>query len=213
MIHMNDESKRRWDLKYEQGLPSLTRPDPFFVMAYERFVEPAFPNAGTALDLAGGLGRHALWLAQRNWQVSIVDVSDVALQKLREATNGLNLDLDLVLGDAADYNFELAQFDLIVLFYHLDRTLFPRIFAALRPGGLFLCKMRVRCDSEARPASETDQLLGRHELLSLLPGLVAIDYLERPIGDRGVVEFAGKKPQYSGRPDSMQEMNGSNARD
>jgi hypothetical protein len=27
---MNDETKRHWDLKYEQGLPSLTKPDPFF---------------------------------------------------------------------------------------------------------------------------------------------------------------------------------------
>jgi hypothetical protein len=62
-----------WDLKYEQGLPSLTTPDPFFVSAYEWFVQPSFSNAGMALDLAGGLGRHALWLANRKWRVTVVE--------------------------------------------------------------------------------------------------------------------------------------------
>ena len=32
---MNGEEQRaHWDLKYEQGLPSLTQPDPFFISAY-----------------------------------------------------------------------------------------------------------------------------------------------------------------------------------
>jgi 2-polyprenyl-3-methyl-5-hydroxy-6-metoxy-1,4-benzoquinol methylase len=51
-------------------------PDPFFLSAYEQFVEPSFPHAGVALDLACGLGRHALWLADRSWQVTAVDLSD-----------------------------------------------------------------------------------------------------------------------------------------
>ena len=42
-----------WDLKYEQGLPSLTIPDPFFVSSYGRLVEVRFPSGGRALDLAG----------------------------------------------------------------------------------------------------------------------------------------------------------------
>jgi hypothetical protein len=54
---MNSEDRRQqWDLKYQHGLPSLTKPDPFFVLAYESFVGPRFPTAGVALDLAGGLG-------------------------------------------------------------------------------------------------------------------------------------------------------------
>lgn len=191
---MNDETKRRWDLKYEEGLPSLTKPDPFFLSAYEKFVERAFPNAGTALDIAGGLGRHALWLARRNWQVSVVDVSEVALRKLDQTADELHVDLRLIQADAADYNFEPARFDLIVLFYHLDRLLFPRIVTALRPGGLFLCKMRARWDSDVGPMDETDPLLGRNELVSLLPGFVVIDQQHRPVGDHGVVEYAGGKP-------------------
>ena len=42
-------------------------------------------NTQVALDLACGLGRHALWLANRHWQVSAVDLSDVAIGKLSQA--------------------------------------------------------------------------------------------------------------------------------
>jgi hypothetical protein len=58
---MNDTDNRAlWDRKFEEGLPSLTKPDPYFVSIYEGLVNESFPNAGRALDLAAGLGRHAL---------------------------------------------------------------------------------------------------------------------------------------------------------
>jgi SAM-dependent methyltransferase len=132
---MDDTDNRAiWDRKYQEGLPSLARPDPFFISVYERLVDQAFPNAGTALDLAAGLGRHALWLAERAWQVSAVDVSEVAIGKLSQTAAQLNVKIKLFAIDAAEYDFDTARFDLIVLFYHLDRTLFPKIVSALNPG-------------------------------------------------------------------------------
>jgi hypothetical protein len=59
-----------WDSKFREGLPSLTKPDPFFVRAYENFASCAVPGLGEALDLASGLERHALWLARRDWRVT-----------------------------------------------------------------------------------------------------------------------------------------------
>ena len=126
----------------------MTKPDPFFVSAYEKHVDRSFPNAGRALDLAAGLGRHTLWLAERAWQVSAVDVSEVAIGKLGQAAGQLNVKINLFAIDAAEYDFEPARFDLIVLFYHLDRDLFPKIVSALKPGGLFICKMAVHWGSE-----------------------------------------------------------------
>jgi SAM-dependent methyltransferase len=188
---MNDETKRYWDLKYEQGLPSLIQPDPFFVSAYETFVEGTSPHLRKALDLAGGLGRHALWLAQRGWAVSLVDISEVAIQTVHNTSARLGLDLTLHCGDVADYDLEREQFDLIVLFYHLDRRLFGPIIEGLKPGGLFFCKMRTRLEVE--PAATDGPLLGRDELEPLLPGLVTLHHHLRPIGERGVVEYAGRK--------------------
>ena|SRR6202165_824936 len=191
-----EDQRARWDIKYEQGLPSLTEPDPFFISAYERFVNPSLPKvgvAGVALDLAGGLGRHALWLARRNWQVTVVELSDVAIAKLSQSALELNVNVDLFAGDAAEYRFEPAQFDLIVLFYHLDRSLFPKIISALKPAGLLICKMSLRWDSDERLTTASTGPLQRNELPSLVPELDVLHHEERPVRDRGVVELVGRK--------------------
>jgi SAM-dependent methyltransferase len=192
----SEDQRARWDVKYEQGLPSLTEPDPFFISAYERFVNPSLPKlgaAGAALDLAGGLGRHALWLASRNWQVTVVELSDVAIAKLSQAALELNVSVDLFAGDAAEYRFEPAQFDLIVLFYHLDRSLFPKIVSALKPGGLLISKMSLKWDLGESLTTASANPLHRNELPSLVPELNVLHHVERPVRDRGVVEFVGRK--------------------
>jgi SAM-dependent methyltransferase len=193
---LNDkEQQAHWDLKYERGLPSLTEPDPFFIFAYGQFVEPSFPHAGTALDLACGLGRHALWLASRNWRVSGVDISDVAIGMLNHAALELNVNLDVVLGDASEYKFVPTRFELIVLFYHMNRALFPKVVSALNPGGLLICKLSLRWDTEARLTAASADPLGRNEVPSLVPELQVLHHEERPVRDRGVVEFVGKRVQ------------------
>jgi SAM-dependent methyltransferase len=191
---MNSEEQRaHWDLKYEQGLPSLTEADPFFVSAYGQFVDQFFPNAGVALDLACGLGRHAIWLASRHWRVCGVDVSDVAIGKLSQAALGLNGKIDLFVGDAAEYKFEPTRFDLVVLFYHLDRSLFPKMVSALKPGGLLICKMSLQWDPDGGLTADNAKPLGRNELPSLVPELHVLYHEERPVRGRGVVEFIGRK--------------------
>jgi len=190
----DSDSKAVWDQKYQKGLPSLIKPDPFFVSAYEQQVDQVFMKPGTALDLAAGLGRHALWLAERAWRVSAVDVSDVAISRLSQTAAQLDVEIKLFAIDAAEYDFETVRFDLIVLFYHMDRTLFPKIVSALNPGGLFICKMAVQWSSEMALQRGRFQPLGKNELVSLVPGLQAVHYHERSVRDRGVVEFVGKKP-------------------
>ena len=187
------EQQAHWDFKYKQGLPSLTKPDPFFIFAYGHFVEPSFPNGGAALDLACGLGRHALWLASRNWRVCGVDLSEVAIKKLNHAALELNVSLDLFVGDASEYKFESARFDLILLFYLADRNLFPKVISALKPGGLLICKLSLRWDTDAKLTAAATDALNRNELPLLVPDLHVLYHEERQVRDRGVVEFTGRK--------------------
>lgn len=188
-----EKQKAHWDLKYEQGLPSLTEPDPFFVFACEHFLGPLFPTAGAALDLACGLGRHALWLATRNWGVCGVDLSEVAIRKLSHAALNLDISLDLFVGDASEYKFASARFDLIVIFYHADRNLFPKVISALKPGGLMISKLSLRWDTDSDSTSASTDPLNRNELPLLVPDLHVLHHEERQVRDRGVVEFAGRK--------------------
>jgi SAM-dependent methyltransferase len=188
-----EEQRVHWDQKYQEEMSSLTKPDPFFLSAYRQFVEDSLPTAGVVLDLAGGLGRHALWLASRGWRVSVVDISAVAISRLRQTALELNLPLELFALAATEYEFEPAQFDLIVLFYHLDRSLCERIVSALKPGGFLICKTSLLWNSNTMSSPVGTDPLQRNEILSLLSGLCVIHHRERSVRDRGVVEMIGKK--------------------
>jgi SAM-dependent methyltransferase len=189
-----DEQRSQWDVKYEQGLHSLEKPDPFYLSAFDQFVADLFPNGGTALDLAGGIGRHALWLAKRNWQVTVVDISVVAIRKLDEKARQLDLTLDLFALDVKEYQFKTACFDLIVMFYHFDRAICPSVLSTLKPGGLLICKTSLSWDACEGSAPVSISPLARNEILSMLPGLQVMRHQERPVRNRGVVEYVGKKP-------------------
>src|SRR6266550_1256661 len=73
-----------WNAKYNNGSHSSLEPDPFLVTAYHEYVAPLFPSGGQVLDIAGGVGRHAIWLAQRAWNSTLVDISDVGLQRAQK---------------------------------------------------------------------------------------------------------------------------------
>jgi SAM-dependent methyltransferase len=188
-----DRRRLHWNLKYEQGLPSLEKPDPFFVSAFNQLVADQFPNGGAVLDLAGGIGRHALWLAKKNWQVTVVDISEVAIQKLDVKAQQLDLALSLFVLDASEYPFEGASFDLIVMFYHFDRDICQRVFSALEPGGFLICKSSLSWGTYEETVPANTAPLKKDEILSMLPELRTVHHQERPVRDRGVVEYVGRK--------------------
>jgi SAM-dependent methyltransferase len=190
---MSDEQRSHWDSKYERGLPSLEKPDPFFISAFNQFVADRFPRGGTALDLAGGIGRHALWLAKRDWAVTVIDISEVAIQKLTEKARELDLKLSLHALDASEHQFEADSFDLIVMFYHFDREVCAMVLSALKPGGLLICKSSLVWNSYEGPAAPNLRPLEKGEVLTQLPELQVMIHTERPVRDRGVVEFVGLK--------------------
>lgn len=97
---------------------------------------------GAALDLGMGEGRNAIYLAQQGWQVTGVDLSDVAVAQAREHAAKLGVKINTVIDGLDHYDFGETQWDLIVLFYmHVWYTdarprSSQRIRAALKPGGL-----------------------------------------------------------------------------
>ena len=60
------------------------------------------PPFERALDIGTGSGVWAVWLAQRGWQVTGVDIVEKALQRGRERTAQAGVDVQLVRGDVTD---------------------------------------------------------------------------------------------------------------
>ncbi len=71
---------------------------------------------GTAIDLAAGEGRNALWLASRGWSVTAVDFSAVGLAIGRQRAAEAGLDLDWVTADATTW-VSPTPVDLVVVAY------------------------------------------------------------------------------------------------
>lgn len=101
--------------------------------------------AGRALDLGCGEGADAVWLAERGWRVTGVDISATALSvaEAAAAEAGVTDRVEWVRTDLADWRPE-GEFDLVTAsFLHspveLDRErILRRAAAAVAPGGTLL---------------------------------------------------------------------------
>jgi SAM-dependent methyltransferase len=102
---------------------------------------------GAALDVGAGEGADALWLAQRGWEVTAIDISQVALD--RGARHAESVDAPAAerivwsKTDVLDWDPGVARYDLVsAQFMHLPepdlRDLHRRLAAAVRPGGILL---------------------------------------------------------------------------
>src|SRR5947209_5131051 len=83
------DERSLWNKKYSEGSHTSLEPDPLLVNAYAEFLQDSGP--GKALDVAGGAARHALWLAERGWQVKLVDVSEVGIEVAQQNANFRNV--------------------------------------------------------------------------------------------------------------------------
>ena len=95
---------------------------------------------GSALDLAAGEGRNAIWLARRGWRVTASDFSQVALDKGRQVAG--DVDIAWVCADATTWATD-ERFDLVVVAYlqlsaDERRAAVRNAFASLAAGGTLL---------------------------------------------------------------------------
>ncbi len=103
---------------------------------------------GRALDLAGGEGRNAIWLAQQGWDVELVEFSQVALDKAARRAEHAGVDVTLTSADLTA-SPTLRPADLVLLAYlQLPRessTRTTRLAAsAVAPGGTLLIVAHAR---------------------------------------------------------------------
>ena len=105
--------------------------------------EPLPP--GAALDLGCGAGGDTIWLARHGWQVTAVDISSTAVERVRARARELGVGIRVTTEqhDLAR-SFPGGTFDLVSAQYLHTHFPFPRsrvlrtAAEALRPGGLLL---------------------------------------------------------------------------
>ncbi len=134
------DAKEHWEQRYaERDRVWSGRANAIF----SEIVSPLTP--GTVLDLGCGEGGDAMWLAERGWQVTAVDISETALKRAAEDADarGVGDRIEFRAYDLSD-GFPEGAFDLVsAQFLHstvpLDRTrILRRAAEAIRAGGVLL---------------------------------------------------------------------------
>jgi len=117
-----------WDERYASK-------DYLWTVEPNRFVQQhvAQLTPGTAIDLATGEGRNAVWLAGQGWQVTAVDFSPVGLDKARRLAADHDVDVEWVEADVTAYQ-PSATFDLVLVAY-LQLSTASRVEVLRRAAG------------------------------------------------------------------------------
>jgi SAM-dependent methyltransferase len=133
---------------------------------------------GRALDVAAGPGRNAVFLAKEGFVVDAVDNSRVGLSMARELAREAGVGLNLIFSDLERYVIRPGRYDLIVVFYYLNRELFPAMVEGLRPGGYVVFESFTARDNQRTQSKNPHHYLAPNELLALGRGLFVVKYEE-----------------------------------
>lgn len=140
---------------------------------------------GKVLDVASGTGRHALFLASLGYQVEAIDRDEQALAQLSAVAGIRHLSgirsrlLDLEQSPPREPHLGHAAYDAVLVFFYLNRPLFPSLIDALKPGGILLYEtFTVDNHLRHRHPKRREFCLAPCELLRLTPSLHILHYDE-----------------------------------
>lgn len=192
-MSVKENERDRWNRRYRAGSHTPLVPDPFLLTAFHDYIEPLLPHGGSALDVAGGAGRHAIWLAQRGWRVTLVDISDVGIGRARTNAKRLADRIEFEVAYMKKFKARRQRYDVVMVFFYLERGIFPELVKALRPGGLLVYKTYRSEQSKLKGGPKCPRhLLKENELLQAFRGLRVLYYAETA-RERAVAEFIGRK--------------------
>jgi tellurite methyltransferase len=170
---MSAEERDRWNARYREAGAAARAPARFLLS-----VSDLVPRQGRALDIGGGSGRNALWLARRGLDVTIVDIAEQGLALARAAAQEQGLAVRTVCADLERDPLPSGPWDVVLVFYFLLRSLLPSLSTALAPGGLLVLAHPTATNLQIHDRPPRRFLLENRELLTLLPGLEPVLYRE-----------------------------------
>ncbi len=138
---MSDEVRDFWDQRYGERERSWSgRPNAALVDVVEDM------PPGRVLDLGAGEGGDAIWLARQGWQVTAVDISQVALDRAARAADEAGIEegrIDWVAADLASWQ-PAGPIDLVTACFFQSPVELPRdevlrrLAGSIAPGGHLL---------------------------------------------------------------------------
>lgn len=183
------DERAKWNRRYRDDIGPHRAPSAL-AAAIDRL-----PRAGRALEVAGGSGGAALALARHGLEVTLVDVSDVAVGQALAAAEADGFSLTAMQRDLRNEALPEGPWDVICCFHYLDRELFPAMVAALAPGGWLVVAIATVTNLERHQRPPRRFLVERGELEQLASPLTVVESTEEWTAD-GIHEarLVARKP-------------------
>jgi len=181
--------RERWQTRYAGVTPETaeSRAPSAWVLAQCLALVPA---DAVVVDVAAGLGRHAVALAERGRRVVALDfVEDAVVVARRRATWGVSGEVWALVADASALPFADGSVDAILTVNFLDRALFPTFARLLRPGGRLVVETYTRrhadlvAEGRARAPRNPAYMLEPGELPRLVAPLRVVAQREALVKD------------------------------
>jgi Methyltransferase domain len=156
----------RWNARYEGGYGASFDPHPLV----ERALSLRLPD-GPVADLACGLSGNALLAAAAGRQVTGVDISEVALDRLAHEARrrGLSDLITLIQADMETWRPRPASYALVLCIGYWDRAVFTAAADAVSGGGALAWQALTADARHGRPDLPARWCLSPGEPASLLP--------------------------------------------
>ncbi|MDX1668147.1 MAG: class I SAM-dependent methyltransferase [Limnobacter sp.] len=148
----------------------LLTPSTWVIDAISRIKAPS-RGERSALDLACGSGRHALYLAEQGYEVLAVDKNLSKGLDTFEQIEYAQMDLEAELWPLSG-----KTFDLIVVTNYLYRPYFDALLRCLKPGGALVYETFMQGNEEYGRPRNPDFLLRPGELLALCKDLSVLAF-------------------------------------
>ncbi len=181
-IKVSQDSKSQWDQRY-------ARPTFIFGKSPAQFLAENYqyiPFEGTVLDMGMGEGRNAVFLAQKGYKVTGVDLSSVAVKKSYLLAQEFGVKIKGVVASLKDYKIPTGSYDAIICFYWVDRSMVEKIKSWLKPGGVLIYEAHTFRERDKQPKKrngDDDNYLREQELIKLFPGMRILKY-EEPLHEK-----------------------------
>lgn len=182
-VKVPQDSKTQWDEKYSRPTFVYGKSPVQFLAENYHFI----PYEGAVLDMGMGEGRNAVFLAQKGYKVTGIDISSVAVKKSYLLAQEFGVKIKGVVASLKDYKIPPGSFDAIVCFYYVDRSLVEKMKSWLRPGGILIYEAHTVREKDRphkkRDPLEEDVYLKEQELLRMFPGMRVLKY-EEPLHEK-----------------------------
>ena len=177
-----------------ESVPDAGHPAPWLV-AHAHLL----PRNGTALDIACGRGRHALWLAVHGLRVRALDRDRTLLGALADEARrrGLPIDTEALDLEAVEGVIPPRSADVIVVVHYLHRPLVPDLVAALRPGGVLIYETFTLAQASRGRPTNPAYLLAPGELRRLVAPLTVLAEREGDFDGRMVASIVARRDEGS----------------